>query len=121
MGVKAPTETVLVKAVLDYLRFVRRWPAWRNNTGAVRVGRRLIRFGEVGAADVLGILPAGRYPLLDPTTAGRLLAVEVKRPGNRPTPAQLAWLDMVREAGAVALVVHSLDELAGLLAEAGYP
>src|SRR5258708_6451254 len=66
MSIKAPSEAALVKAVLGYLRVVRRWPAWRNQTGALRVGRRLVRFGEVGSADVLGLIPPG----------GRLLAVE---------------------------------------------
>jgi hypothetical protein len=109
MSTRAERETGIVKAVLGYLRFVRRWPAWRNNTGAVRVGRRLIRFGEVGAADILGVLPGGR-----------LLAVECKRPGNRATAAQAAWLAMIAEGGALALVVVSVEDLAAQLREAGY-
>ena len=110
MSIPAERETDIVRACLTYLRVVRRWPAWRNQTGALRAGKRFIRFGEVGSADILGLLP--------PT--GKLLAIECKRPGNRPTAAQAAWLDMVGRAGAVALVVDSIDSLARQLAEAGY-
>jgi len=100
MSIKTPRETSLTKAILHYLRVVRHLPAWRNNTGAVRVGRRLIRFSEPGAADVLAILPGGR-----------LLAVEAKVGRDRPTPAQEAWLDMARAAGALALVARTVQEL----------
>jgi hypothetical protein len=111
MSVRAERETDVVRAVLTYLRVVRRWPAWRNNSGAVRLGKRFIRFGEVGSADVLAVIPP----------AGRLLAVEAKAGGNRTTPAQAAWLQLVTDAGGLALVVRSVDDLAEQLRQAGYP
>lgn len=44
---------------------------------------------------------------------GKLLfvAIEVKRPGNEPTPKQQSFLDRVASRGGIALCVHSLDEL----------
>jgi len=94
---------------LNYLRVVRRWPAWRNNSGGQKIGRHFVRWGEPGAADVLGVLPGGR-----------LLCVEAKVGRNRPTPAQEAWLSMVRAAGALALVTRSVQELEEQFREAGY-
>lgn len=111
---KAPTEQDIQRQCLDYLQGVLRWHAWRNNTGAMRWtdragGNRLMRFGATGSADILGVCCDGRF-----------LAVEVKRPGGRPTEAQVAWLDRVRESGGVAMVVTSLEELRQGLSRAGY-
>ena len=104
MSMRTPTETALVKTCLDHLR-LRGVLAWRNNTAGIRrVDRRGRAFwsfhGLRGAADILGVLPGGRF-----------LAVEVKRPGNHPTEAQRAFLDGVRDAGGAALCVHSVEEL----------
>jgi len=107
---KAEKESDILRTCLKYLQIVRRWMVWRNQTGALpAVGGRFIRFGQVGSADILGVLPAGRA-----------LAVETKRPGNKPTSHQAAWLAEFSRAGGLALVVTSLDDLRRQLAEAGY-
>ena len=54
-----------------------------------------------GVADVLGIVPP----------VGRLLAVECKSATGRPAPDQAWFLDAVRTAGGVALVVRDVAEL----------
>jgi hypothetical protein len=55
----------------------------------------------------------GRHGILGLLTpSGRLLAAECKRPGNRPTPDQRGFLDAVRAAGGLALVVRDVGELA---------
>lgn len=46
---------------------------------------------------------------------GRALALEVKRPGNRATKLQLAVLRKWREAGAVAGVVTSVEDVKELV------
>jgi hypothetical protein len=53
--------------------------------------RRLVRFGEVGASDIYGVFPGGRF-----------LTCEVKRRGNRPTPAQVMFLQEIGAAGGLA-------------------
>jgi hypothetical protein len=109
---KAPTETALVKACLQLLQ-LRRIPAWRQNSGCATFGaggkRRFVRFAVEGCADILGVLPP----------SGRLLAVEVKREGGKLTPAQVAFLDNVRDAGGLAVVAHGVDDLAEALRQAG--
>jgi hypothetical protein len=50
---------------------------------------------------------------------GRTLALEVKRPGGRPTKLQLATLEKWRNAGAIAAVVRSVEDVRELLEERG--
>lgn len=107
---KAPRETDLIRACLRLLK-LRGVFAWRNNTTGVydpARGRFRTFTGLKGVADILGVLPGGR-----------LLAVEGKMPGNRPTRDQQAFLDGVRRAGGAALVVHSVEELERALRELG--
>lgn len=112
MGIKRPTEGQIVKSCLDYLRLAG-FLAWRSNTGAAvytnAAGRRrLVRYGEPGVSDILGVLPGGR-----------VLAVECKADGGRLSDAQEAFLGRVRQAGGLALVVRSVTELQALLRKAG--
>jgi hypothetical protein len=58
----------------------------------------------VGSSDLIGI-----------TATGRFLAIEVKRPGNKPTPEQRAFIAFVRSFGGVAGVCHSVEEFVELL------
>ena len=84
--------------------------AWNNPTGAVRIAPdRWIRFGLKGAADLIGVLPDGRF-----------LAVEVKAPHGRLSPEQSAFLEKVRGLGGVAVVVRSFRELDAALRREGY-
>ena len=80
--------------------------SWRNNTGALKdKDGRLIRYGLCqGSSDIIGIMPDGRF-----------LAIEVKKPGKKPTPEQLNFIEAIRRHGGVAGVVHSPEELEGLL------
>jgi hypothetical protein len=97
------SEADVQKSILAYLKYmgVR---AWRQNVGAVSAehnGRkRFVRFGERGAADVHGVLPGGRY-----------IAVEVKKPGKKPTDAQLLWLRAIDAAGGLAFWASSVEEV----------
>jgi hypothetical protein len=75
---------------------------WRNNTGTFRTeSGGMMRTGLcVGSADLIGIL----------APMGRFLALEVKRPGEKPTKEQELFLELVRKSGGVAAVVHSVEE-----------
>lgn len=107
---RAEREQDIQRAVLQYLRVIRRWPCVRINSGAVKVGGRLVRFNDLtGVSDVLCVLPGGRMGSL-----------EVKRPGCKPTADQEAWLALVREAGGLALVVTGVQDLIDQLGAAGY-
>lgn len=97
-----PLEAAVLKAVLRALALHPR-VAWahRMNVGAFRDGDRYVRVGFVGCSDIIG-----------QTTDGRFLAVEVKRPGGKPTEAQVEFLGRVQRAGGVAFVAWSVDDVA---------
>lgn len=42
---------------------------------------------------------------------GRFVAIEVKRPKQKPRPTQLAWLDAIERAGGVAFWATSVEEV----------
>ncbi len=52
--------------------------------------------------------------------AGRFVAIEFKRPGEKQTPLQAAKMDEWRRAGAVCMVATSLDDVIRALVAAGY-
>jgi hypothetical protein len=87
--------------------------AWRQNQGAIPLKdggyRRFV--GLRGVSDILGIVPQTVPVDGRPATFGNLLAIEVKRPGEKPRPEQEAFLRRVAELGGIALCVHSLREL----------
>lgn len=60
-----------------------------------------MHFGKVGSADIIGIIK--------PT--GRLLAIEVKKAGGKVSPEQQAFLDTVRDAGGLAIIAYSVDDV----------
>lgn len=99
------TETDLVRACIDWLKS-NGCMIWRQNQGGMKMAgdgpRRFIRFAHInGISDVIGLTPTGRF-----------ICVEAKQPGGKPTVEQEAFLAAVRANGGIALVVHSLDELA---------
>jgi len=107
-----PLERDILKACLDYLALIK-VPAWRSNSGALKIDKRLVRFnGAEGCSDILGVLPRGPH-------RGAFLAVEVKRPGRKPTEKQQGFLDRIEVAGGVGLWVCSVGELEADLAELG--
>lgn len=108
---KAQKEADVLDACLEYLAVFRRWRCWRCNTGAAKFGNRFVRFNEPGHPDALAIIPP----------SGRLLCLEAKRPGGKLRESQALWLGLALQAGALALVVTSLDDLRAQLAAAGYP
>jgi hypothetical protein len=93
-----PLEAAVQKAVLEYLNLHPR-VAWavRMNTGAMQIDGRFVKFGFTGCSDVLGQM-----------TDGRFLAVEVKRPGNKPTDEQKGFLLNVLHFGGVAFWCDSV-------------
>ena len=90
-------------AILQFLAFAGVY-AWRNQSGALpavyRGRKRLIRFGKVGSADILGVLPGGK-----------LLAIEVKAMKGKVTPAQQEFLDNINSNGGVAFVARSIEDV----------
>lgn len=102
-----PLEADIQKAIMGFLRlhpkvvFVGRF-----NSGQAVEGNRRIWFNTCpGFPDIHGLL-----------TDGRALYVEVKRHDGRVTDDQKRFLERAANAGAVALVARSVDDVMGALA-----
>ena len=61
------------------------------------------RFGKSGVPDLLGCYQ------------GRALALEVKRPGGKPTPLQLKELSEWQQSGAITAKVESVEDVKKLI------
>lgn len=76
---------------------------WRNNVGVAEMwssaGKsQRVQYGLcVGSSDLIGILSPG----------GRFVALEVKKPGEKPTEEQVKFMRHVRQMGGFAAVVCS--------------
>ncbi len=93
----APTkrrEKEIQRAILDLLH-ARGVLAWKAGSGYVKIG-------HTGVSDIIGIMPP----------SGRAIACEVKMPGKSATLEQENFLASVRQAGGIAFVAHSVDEVA---------
>ncbi len=95
-----------IRAAFDALPWVQ---CWRNNTGKLRDGNgRLVTYGlATGSSDLIGIVLRHACCCRFPGTClgvpvGRFYALEVKRPGEKPTDDQLRFLDVVRAMGGAA-------------------
>jgi len=97
-----PLESAIQRAILEYLRWEGIFCFRVNQQGVpLHDGTGRYRPGPTqGVSDILGILPDGRF-----------LAIEVKRPGGKPTPQQEAFLDAVKQAGGLAFVATSTDDV----------
>ena len=93
-------EKDLVKTILAYLATRPDVLAWRQNTGAVRIGNRFVRFGQPGCADITGVLKGGRR-----------LEIECKSERGTLSPEQEAFGKRINHYGGLWLVARSLDDV----------
>ena len=78
--------------------------AWRNNTGAVSIGTRFVRYGHTGSSDIIGLMPCGQF-----------LAVECKAPGGKQSSVQKIFQQKIEANGGRYLLVDSASKLQELL------
>ena len=83
---------------------------WRVNTGALRSGKRFIRFG----------LPGNPYFEGSRFKDGRRLTIEAKSAKGSLTPDQRSYANLAARSNILAVVVRSYEECAVLLKEWGF-
>ena len=114
MSIPAPTEKHISQQCMDWLSLWGAFPI-RVNSGAFagihsNGKKRFFRFNDQpGCSDCLCVMPDGRFA-----------AIEFKRPGGKPRPDQVSFLDAIRKRGGVAIVADSLDSLREQLRGEGY-
>ena len=86
-----PTEKEIKKSIRRYL----------NIRGIFNFNQWQGQFSEKGISDLIGLLPR----------SGRLLAIEVKRPGKGPTEDQQRFIDNVNRSGGLAFVATSVEDV----------
>ena len=79
----------------------------RMNSGKVWAGKRCINLGEAGWSDIFGFH----------RLTGQIIAVETKKEGERITPEQKEFLDMVEKAGGIALIAYDAESVERVLRE----
>lgn len=97
------SETDLLKTIMGALAWDRGCMFIRVNSGLRLIDgkggkKRAFRGAPTGTSDLIGMVD------------GRFCALEVKRPGCKPTNAQAAFLDHVRQLGGFGAVVTSVTE-----------
>ena len=110
---KKITEKAIEKAILTYLNYLPSCFAWKNNNGGVfdpargkfRANKNPHVFN--GVSDILGIYK------------GRMLAIEVKKPGGKATDSQQDFINRIKKMGGVAGVCTSVDEARELIKTSG--
>lgn len=93
-------EGAVVQACLEYLKLIGAY-VWRNNTGALKDKTdRPVFFGKPGSADILGLLPGGRF-----------IAVECKSKKGKLSEKQKDFLANVKRIGGLDVVARSVDDV----------
>lgn len=93
-------ERIVLEQCLQFLK-LKGFFCWRNNTGALKSGSRFIRFGFPGSADILGILPNGRF-----------LAVECKRSkGGILSEKQKEFQKAITENNGIYILANDVNVL----------
>ena len=92
------SEKSIVTKVLRYLKTVPGCFCWKEHGGM---------YGTAGIPDIIACVN------------GRFLAFEVKTPSGKATKLQGATISKILNAGGVAAIVHSVDEVKAILEKHG--
>ena len=95
-------EKHIQEAIKEYLELKKIY-CWINKTqGTWDNNLKIFRKNTTkkGIADILGILPNGKF-----------LAIEVKKKGNYPSPEQKEFIANINGRNGVALVAYSVDDV----------
>lgn len=112
-------ESAVLTSVLKYLGARKDCRVWRNNTGRIadRKGR-VVSFGLVGSADIIGIRKVfvggggkpGTWAGLS-VECGQFLAVECKSDHGRQSQAQRNFQTMVESMGGLYIIARRVEDL----------
>lgn len=98
---------------------------WRNNTGAAKRGKAVVKFGLTGSADIIFVL--------GPPQPGRFMGVEAKRPGGDYTASgnlrkpgeqsdqQGNFQREIENLGGLYVLADSVDDVRQVLVSLGFP
>lgn len=93
-----PTESQIKNQICQYLELIGVF-FWIQSAGKIpgRINRS--RFIRNGVSDILGVI------------YGRMLAIEVKKPGGRASKEQMEFIANVNAEGGIAFLAYSLEDV----------
>lgn len=95
---KKPTEHEIQTDIMDWLD-AKGYFFWRNNSGAVKRGKRYIRFGAKGSPDIFVI------------RNGKIWGIEVKDHRGKLSGEQAEFLTAMQDNGGGYIIARSLEEV----------
>lgn len=101
------TEQDIQKTIIDYLKIKKYVVFKHRNVGIFKqkTGSYIpLSFGEKGISDIIACSPKGTF-----------VAVEVKKPGGRPSTDQLDFLARIKANGGIGILAYSLDDVLATL------
>ena len=104
-------ETDIMNAIIEYLLW-KKFYVWRSNNAPIfditrKVFRAMPKHALTGVADIIGVLPDGRF-----------LAIEVKADENKkPTEAQQEFLNNIMDRHGIAFVAYCLPDVEKYLSD----
>lgn len=96
----------LMKLTLIQLSKIPLTRAWANHTGVARSmdGKRIIKYGLVGSADILGI------------SNGKFIAAEIKIGKDKQRDEQIAFQKMIESNGGLYFLIRSENDINKMMA-----
>ena len=91
---KGSVEQHIQTSIIKYIKSIGGLPIKQNQIGI---------YAQAGVPDIIACIK------------GRFVAIEVKRPGQKPTPIQEAFLESITKKGGVAFWSDNLDRVKSLL------
>lgn len=93
------TPEGIIKNQICHWLSLRKCLFWIQQAGKIpgRINRS--KFLRNGISDILGVWE------------GKMLAIEVKVPGKKPSPEQVQFIDDVNAAGGIAFVATSIEDV----------
>lgn len=91
-----PSEKETQISILDYLA-KRQIFHYRNNTGAMKIDNRFVRFGSSGSPDIIAVIE------------GHYVGIEVKSEKGEQSDDQKAFQASLLHAGGIYFLVRSID------------
>lgn len=103
----APTEAVIKAQARAAINAIPGCRVWNNPVGAVEKDGYHVKFGlAVGSADLIACC------------WGRFVSIEMKAPGKKPRPDQLAWIELVESFGGIADWADSVEKAVAIVERA---
>ena len=108
------TEKSIQNAILRTFATRSDMRLWRANTGVARYGKRTVRFGVPGQADLTGLLPVTLVCPACGVVAGSFgvrLEIEAKKPGGVQTTEQQQYERMIKRFGGIYVTAYSVQDV----------